>query len=266
MAHADDWSGSAGGTGPNPRRKRRGTEPPPPMDLLYVIGPDSGHANRELRWSLRSVARHARGLGRVVVAGYPPDWLSEEVVRLPIKNAYPKGKLRNQALCLFAALDAGDFRGELAWTDDDVILSAPLDLNALPFWARGKAIPPPERMESEGAYREMLVRTRETLVSEGYPAVEAIGHAVRRLRTDETAEARRLWELGGGIELQAAFQNVRARRERVDFAMRKDRKLRAFDGEAVRSGMFSLSDDALKDPKMLSWLDAELGEGCRFEK
>ena len=47
--------------------------------------------------------------------------------------------------------------------------------------------------------------------------------------------------------------------------MREDRKLRAFDADAVRSGMFSLSDDALKDPKMLAWLDAELGEGCRFE-
>ena len=68
------------------------------------------------------------------------------------------------------------------------------------------------------------------------------------------------------MPLQAAFQNVRARRERVDFAMREDRKLRAFDADAARSGMFSLSDAALKDPKMLAWLDAELGERCRFEK
>jgi hypothetical protein len=239
------------------------------MDLLYVIGPDrTGSGNRDLRWSLRSVARHATGVSRVLVAGYPPDWLAEEVVRLPVPNVWPKGKLRNQGVALLAAIDAGELRGEFAWTDDDVILSAPLDLDALPFFCRGKAIPRPERMESRGAYAEFLTNTRNTLVSEGYPAVDAVGHALRRLRADEAPEVRRLFELAGplGIEMQAAFQNVRARRERVDFTFRKDWKLRSFDADAVRSGMFSLSDDALKDARMRDWLKAELGEPCRYEK
>ena len=238
------------------------------MDLLYVVGPDTGHGNRDLRRSLRSVARHARGLSRVLVAGYPPDWLSEEVARLPIPNVWPRGKLRNQGVALLAAIDVGELRGEFAWTDDDVILSAPLDLNALPFYARGKAIPRPERMESTGAYAEFLTNTRNTLVGEGYPAVDAVGHALRRLRADEAPEVRRLFDLAGppGIEMQAAFQNVRARRERVDFTFRKDWKIRAFDADAVRSGMFSLSDDALRDRRVLDWLDAELGTPCRFER
>lgn len=27
------------------------------MDVLYIVGPDSGHQNRELRWSLRSLEK-----------------------------------------------------------------------------------------------------------------------------------------------------------------------------------------------------------------
>jgi hypothetical protein len=52
----------------------------------------------------------------------------------------------------------------------------------------------------------------------------------------------------------------------VDFTLRKDWKLRSFDADGVRSGMFSLSDDALKDARMRDWLKAELGEPCRYEK
>ena len=38
------------------------------MDVLYIVGPESGHQNRELRWSLRSLEKFGRNLGRVVVA------------------------------------------------------------------------------------------------------------------------------------------------------------------------------------------------------
>lgn len=240
-----------------------------PMDLLYVIGPDSGHANRELRWSLRSVAKYARGLGRVVVAGYPPEWLSEEVVRFPFANE-GRSKLRNQARALFAVVGAGALgSGEFAWTDDDVFLSAPLDLDALPFFSRGAALPTYERQSQGGeAYRQLLANTREALVEAGYPAVEAVGHAIRRMRASEADEARRLWEAAPepGIELQAAFQNIRARRERVDFTRRKDWKLTAFDADAIASGMFSIGDRAFADGRVEEWLETSFGSPCRFER
>ena len=239
------------------------------MDLLYVIGPDSGHGNRELRWSLRSVAKYARGLGRVVVAGYPPDWLSEEVVRFPFPNE-SRGKLRNQARALFAAVGAGVVGpGEFAFTDDDVFLSAPLDLNALPFFCRSPSIPPLHRQTQGGdAYRQLLANTREALIDNGYPCVEAVGHAIRRLRTDEAVEVRRLWEAWPepGIEMQAAFQNVRARRERVDFTHRDDIKLRSWDEAAVKSGMFSIGDRAFEDGRVLEWFETTFGSPCRFER
>lgn len=238
------------------------------MDLLYVVGPDSGHGNRELRWSLRGVAKYARGLGRVVVAGYPPDWLSEEVVRFPFPNE-GKGKLRNQARALFAVVGAGAVGpGEFAFTDDDVFLSAPLDLDALPFFCRSNAIPPLDRQTQGGdAYRQLLANTRAALVEAGYPAVEAVGHAFRRLRTDEAEEVHRLWDAAPdpGIELQAAFQNVRARRERVDFTRRQDIKMRAWDEDAVKSGMFSIGDQAFADGRVLEWFETTFGTPCRFE-
>ena len=239
------------------------------MDLLYVVGPDSGHGNRELRWSLRSVAKYARGLGRVVVAGYPPEWLSEEVVRFPFPNA-GKGKLRNQARTLLAVVCAGVMgTGEFAFTDDDVFLSAPLDLDALPFFCRSNALPPLDRQTQGGeAYRQLLANTRDALVENGYPAVEAVSHAIRRLRVAEAPEVQALFDRAPdpGIEMQAAFQNVRARRERVDFTRRQDIKMRAWDEDAVKSGMFSIGDQAFADGRVLEWFETTFGTPCRFER
>ena len=38
------------------------------MDVLYIVGTGSKHDNLELRWSLRSLAKFGRGVGRVIVA------------------------------------------------------------------------------------------------------------------------------------------------------------------------------------------------------
>jgi hypothetical protein len=69
-----------------------------------------------------------------------------------------------------------------------------------------------------------------------------------------------------GIELQAAFQNVRARRERVDFTPRQDIKMRAWDEDAVKSGMFSIGDQAFDDGRVLEWFETTFGSKCRYER
>ena len=56
------------------------------MDILYIVkGGATGGTDDELRCSLRSLARYGRGVGRVFVAGGPPAWLSDAVVRVPFE-------------------------------------------------------------------------------------------------------------------------------------------------------------------------------------
>ena len=57
-------------------------------DILYIMGHGAdGVDNLPLRWSLRSLAKHASNVGRVIVAGHIPKWLSDEVVKFSFDDS-----------------------------------------------------------------------------------------------------------------------------------------------------------------------------------
>ena len=59
------------------------------MDIVYVIGGGkSSHGDIEMRMSLRSICKHGIGIGKVIVAGTPPDWLSKEVVQVCVSDCF----------------------------------------------------------------------------------------------------------------------------------------------------------------------------------
>ena len=61
------------------------------MDILYYIGGGSMHNNNELRYSLRSLQKHCRDLGKVWVVGNKPDFLQNvEYVWLEDKDGWWK--------------------------------------------------------------------------------------------------------------------------------------------------------------------------------
>lgn len=244
------------------------------MDVLYLIGPDSGHDNCELRWSLRSLARFAANLGRVVVAGYPPPWLSGEVVRVPLDDA-PAGvsKFRYMWNKCFAAIDSGAVSGEFLVSGDDHFYSAPVDLDATPLWYRRPCIPPYERQDRGGKhYRQSLAATRETLIAAGYPARDCASHCNFRIDATDASVVRRLADESDapfrerGLDLCSMFCNVRAMRQApLPWKYRPDLKLDRFDADAVATGQFSIDDAAFADPAFVQYMEAQFGTPCRFE-
>ena len=100
------------------------------MDVLYVVGKGSTHDNAELRWSLRSLEAFGRNLGRVVVAGYPPEWLSDEVVKVPVPDvpvaAYKHVNIMN---CILECCRTKAVTGEFLYSSDDHFLCREVDLD-----------------------------------------------------------------------------------------------------------------------------------------
>lgn len=61
------------------------------VDIVYAVGKGSKDIDdKPLRWSLRSVEKFAKNVGRVIVAGYPPDWLSDEAIKVPFEQTHRK--------------------------------------------------------------------------------------------------------------------------------------------------------------------------------
>ena len=113
------------------------------IDVLYTLGPDSGHDNQELRWSLRGLEKFGRNVGRVIVVGYPPDWLSDEVVRFPVEK--PEGLEKDAIIWhnVMSAIDAGVVSGRFLLSSDDHFITATFDFDKTPLWRRTSHGAPP---------------------------------------------------------------------------------------------------------------------------
>lgn len=66
-------------------------------DVVYVVGKDSEWGDHEeLRYSIRSVAKHFLDLGKIYIVGHLPDWTNEEeVIHLKLNDPYKDNKDAN---------------------------------------------------------------------------------------------------------------------------------------------------------------------------
>ena len=53
------------------------------MDILYIVGNFSKCDDWEFRFSLRSIDKYGLNIGRVFLCGYCPDWLSDDIIKIP---------------------------------------------------------------------------------------------------------------------------------------------------------------------------------------
>ncbi len=207
------------------------------MDVLYVIGQGAEHDDLELKMSLRSLERYGGHLGRVIVCGRIPDWLSDEAVKIPADdNALGGPKHANMLRKVFLAVDAGAVSGDFLFSADDHFLVKPVDLDAFPFFYRREKIRTREEFHRErpgghwSDYKECLAKTRELLERNGYYPREWIGHVNARFNTADAQEVKRLMEEGlkmrmpFGPEPICLFMSVRDKREPITPTYRHDLK------------------------------------------
>lgn len=246
------------------------------MDVLYTVGETSKHDNQELKWSLRSLAKYAKNLGRVIVAGYPPFWLADNVVRFPIPklsidNYKHSHILRQVVLAIRHGIVSGDF----LLSSDDHFLTKPTDLEKIPYYKKNDHIPEDFRNMNHGGeeYRKSICATGMLLRKHGYSDAQGNLHKNVRLNASVVDEVMRLVNSERnsessqyGFDTTILFQNVYAKNVPIEFQMEKDWKIGRYKQEAIDSGAFSISDNAFLDKKFLEYMDGEFGKPCIFEK
>lgn len=154
------------------------------MDILYIIGKDCSKCdNFELRISLRSIAKYGKNIGKVYVAGYCPDWLSEDVVKIPFEQPYPTENISchkkhcNIAATILHVIDNSDISDEFLCSMDDHIYTRNVDFGSYPMYAKkakygegdDKTLLPSTAEEKDAEYKKSLVDTNEILVGLGLP-------------------------------------------------------------------------------------------------
>ena len=242
-------------------------------DVLYILGDGAADIDdRPLRWSLRSLAKHARGLGRVIVAGYPPKWLSKEVVVLSIPDEPGCGKQTNIALCAIKAARAAKIEGLYLYSSDDHYLLQDADLRAWPRYFTGDI-----RNERDGEYGRSLEETRRFLESQGLPSGRrACVHMNTWMDARDLDEAERLVREGArhsrlGIEPACVFNALYEVRGGAGHVLymhdRKAARARSCETKVKRGRpAFSTTPEAERDPVVVAWMEAHYPAPSRWEK
>ena len=140
------------------------------MDILYIVGKDCSICdNIELRMSLRSIEQYGKNVGRVYVAGYCPDWLSNKVIKIPFEQPYTKipnmtEKHINMVSTLLYAVHNSDIGDEFLLSMDDHFYINDVDFDNYPFYAKihngGFELPCKNDGDGKNPYNIWLSQTR----------------------------------------------------------------------------------------------------------
>ena len=140
------------------------------IDILYIVGKNSQWGNNELRYSLRSIAKHGYNVGKVVVAGYVPRFVNRDtVVCVDIKDKTPV-KHWNILNAIIEACNRVELTDDFLLSSDDHFYFRDTDFGQYPIFRRG-VLPPLMNIEDDTSkYHRTLVNTRQLLRKHGYSA------------------------------------------------------------------------------------------------
>lgn len=247
------------------------------MDILYIVGTGSKHDNIELRMSLRSICKYGKGVGRVIVAGDPPEWLSDEVVQVPIPVKYSR-KHHEMMNRVQHCVDFGIVDGEFLCSSDDHFYVKPVDFDHYPYYFKAVQLRDTAVLgERCYGYHLSLKQTRELLQRHKLP----IGNFEQHCNTHMHAKIFRdykalmdesfLLERGSPPTTLAMNAWLTTGYAPKEFVKREDVKVNMANTVAdIRaqikgSECFSIGDSLFATNAIMDFFKEEYPDKCRFE-
>ena len=255
-------------------------------DIVYAIGEGANDIdNLPLRWSLRSLAKHAKNVGRIIVCGYIPEWLSDEVIKIPNEDQRIGGKSWNILHNFKTAVEKADIKGDFLTSSDDHYLCQDCDLDKWPRYWRGRNLPTADvilrKRGNVDPYLKHLVKTRHFLQRDGLSIRAACLHLNTWANPQDVEAA---WDFAmshyddtwHGLEptclINAMFEKRMAEAGITPeyTAYKNDEKVTAFPDceQKIKDGLpgFSTTPAAEKDEWLVEWMNNYYSEPCRWEK
>ncbi len=181
------------------------------IDIVYVLGTGSGWNNNEIRFSLRSIEKLGINAGKVFIVGAHPDFLSDEVIHIPVDDIYnptinADGNIIHKVLAACADERLSD---DFLFINDDHILLKPIDLKDIPAFHKGDMNSFPSNYWTLNYWRTRLRRTMETLNKQGLQACHFDCHTPILLNKKIFPEVMSRFEFreGAGLTMKSLYGN-----------------------------------------------------------
>lgn len=159
-----------------------------PIDVVIPLGRGSRHGDAELRYCLRSIAKHLDGLGRVWIVGERPHWLvvdGENLIHLPVPDVCPIADV-----AMFHKIGAAciETPGRPRLADrfvhfcDDVLLLRPVGWPQLGPYHKGDLV---DRTDWPAGWWQRVRHTRDYLAARSKTTLNGDGHLPVPMLRDE---------------------------------------------------------------------------------
>ncbi len=181
------------------------------MDILYIVGDGSRFNNLELRMSLRSICKYGTNIGKVIVAGNPPQWLSDKVIKIKIEDKYTY-KHQNILSCIENVIDMELVHGDFLYSSDDHFYCRPVDFANYPYFVKGELRRTFNLTDTFWQYHQSLYDTRKLCQKYNLPAMDYSQHCNTHMNTDVFRSIRNIihesYKLPYGVEPTSIIMNA----------------------------------------------------------
>ena len=246
------------------------------MDILYILGAGSRKDNLELRMSLRSISKYGSNIGRVIVAGAPPKWLSDDVVQMTVGDPYGY-KHQNILHCIEQVIDAGLVKGEFLYSSDDHFYVKPVDFDNYPYFYKSELRRSVNRTDNFYQYHKSLYDTRKLCEKYGLPTGNYSQHCNTHMHTEVFKCCRGIihesYGLPYGVEpttiLMNAWQtlpNPPKTIPREDVKVLKAASVDEIYEQIGDRDCFSIGDEVFRSHAIYEFFDIEYSIKSIFEK
>lgn len=246
------------------------------MDILYVIGNGSQKRNLELRMSLRSICKYGKNIGKVVVVGKPPKWLSSDVPTLEVKDLYSY-KHQNILNCIEKAMEANLVEGEFLYSSDDHFYVKPVDFNAYPYFIKGELKRSAQRTDPYYQYHRSLYDTRIICQKYNLPTNNYAQHCNTHMHTEVIRKIlpaiHDAYKLPYGVEPTSlimnawmTFPNPPPTVPRADVKIQSVKDLADLYAKIGDRDCFSIADSIFKSQPIFDFFDAEFPSASPYEE
>lgn len=105
------------------------------MDLVFPLGTGSNWHDNELRYCLRSVQKHLKGVDKIFIVGHLPSFL-KEVIHIPFKDLTAE-PAKNSTYKILEACKHPDLSSEFILMNDDFYLTRDYQAESFPWYIKG---------------------------------------------------------------------------------------------------------------------------------
>lgn len=239
------------------------------MDILYVVGTGSKLDNNELRYSLRSIAKNGKNVGRVFIVGNKPDFVSDEVIHIQCFDWYDKAH-KNILYKTEKAISSGKLGNHFLISSDDHFYLREVDFDNYPLYYKKETI----EGGTKADYFRSLQETKEFLEQHKLPTCQTNPHCNTHFDVDVWRANRQLFQQGillkYGVEMNCLMGNLLIKRGQEpqpyrdvkikNFTSREDLLEQIGDAECI-----SIYDNAIPCG-IFGYLYELFTEPCKYEK